>query len=67
VLIDSSDGNRTIVCCQAAWNVGSFDAATLGDDGWDDRAGTASLRKLHALAPNRVLLSHDPDEWQGRR
>jgi N-acyl homoserine lactone hydrolase len=66
VLIDSSDGNRTIVCCQAAWNVGSFDAATLGDDGWDDRAGTASLRKLHALAPNRVLLSHDPDEWQGR-
>jgi N-acyl homoserine lactone hydrolase len=66
VLIDGGDGNRTIVCCQASWNVVSFDAASLGDDGWDDTAGAASLRKLHALDPARVLLSHDPDEWTRR-
>jgi N-acyl homoserine lactone hydrolase len=58
--------DRTIVCCQAAWNVDSFDAETLGDDGSDDRAGTASLRNLHALDPNRVLLSHDSYEWRAR-
>jgi N-acyl homoserine lactone hydrolase len=67
VLIDGSDGNRTIVCCQASWTVGSFDAENLGDDGWDDSAGAASLRKLRALEPARVLLSHDPDEWKSRR
>jgi len=67
VLVDSSDGNRTIVCCQAAWNVDSFDAASLGDDGWNDSAGAASLCKLHALDPDRVLLSHDPNQWQARR
>lgn len=67
VVIDGSDRNRTIVCCQAAWDIGSFDAATLGDEGWDDRAGAASLRKLRSLEPDRVLLSHDPDEWQPRR
>lgn len=57
VLIESADG-RTIVCCQASWNLGSFDEGTLGDDGWDQAAGTASLAKLHALAPERVLFSH---------
>jgi len=67
VLVESGDGTRTIVCCQAAWNVSSFDAATLGDDGWDQATGAASLNKLHALDPDRVLLSHDPNEWQARR
>jgi len=66
VLIDGGDGTRTIVCCQAAWNLDSFDAAILGDDGWDQVRGTASLEKLHALEPDRVLLSHDPHEWQAR-
>ena len=66
VLIDTADGVRTVVCCQASWNVGSFAAATLGDDGWDEAAGAASLEKLHALAPDRVLLSHDPDDWHAR-
>ena len=63
VVIDGTDGNRTIVCCQAAWDVASFDASLLGDDGWDEHAGTASLRRLHALHPDRVLLSHDQNEW----
>jgi N-acyl homoserine lactone hydrolase len=67
VLITGGDGTRTVVCCQAAWNVSSFDAATLGDDGWDEATGAASLERLHTLNPDRVLLSHDPDEWQARR
>jgi N-acyl homoserine lactone hydrolase len=67
VLIKGGDGTRTVVCCQASWNVSSFDAASLGDDGWDEATGAASLKKLHALNPDRVLLSHDPDEWQARR
>ncbi|CAN5862251.1 MBL fold metallo-hydrolase [soil metagenome] len=66
MLIDDGNGIRTIVCCQASWNVSSFDSATLGDDGWDQAAGAASLEKLHALAPDRVLLSHDPNEWKPR-
>jgi N-acyl homoserine lactone hydrolase len=67
VLIEGGDGTRTVVCCQASWNVSSFDAVTLGDDGWDATMGAASLEKLHTLHPDRVLLSHDPDEWQARR
>lgn len=67
VLIHASDGTRTVVCCQAAWNVSAFAAATLGDDGWDQATGSASLEKLHALAPDRVLLSHDADEWHAPR
>ena len=67
VVVDGGAGARTVVCCQAAWDVSSFDAATLGDDGWDEAAGAASLEKLHALDPDRVLLSHDPDEWRARR
>ena len=67
VLIKDGDSRRTLVCCQAAWNVNSFDTATLGDDGWDEATGAASLKKLHALKPDRVMLSHDPDEWRARR
>jgi N-acyl homoserine lactone hydrolase len=66
VLVDSEDGARTIVCCQATWDASSFDAARLGDDGWDQAAGTASLERLHALEPDRVLLSHG-DEWRPDR
>jgi N-acyl homoserine lactone hydrolase len=64
VLVDDHDGTRTIVCCQATWSTSSFDAARLGDDGWDQAAGTVSLEKLHALQPDRVLVSHDADEWR---
>jgi hypothetical protein len=46
--------------------VASVEAATLGDDGWDEAAGVASLKKLHALDPDRLLLSHDSNEWQPR-
>ena len=66
VLIEHQNGTRTIVCCQASWNVASVEAATLGDDGWDEAAGVASLEKLHALDPDRLLLSHDSNEWQPR-
>ena len=66
VLIEDSSGTRTIVCCQASWNVSSFASAILGDDGWDDTVGAASLERLHALGPDRVLLSHDPHEWRPR-
>ena len=66
VLIECGDGTRTVVCCQASWDVSSFDAATLGDDGWDEAAGAASLERLHALDPQRVLLSHDSTEWRPR-
>jgi hypothetical protein len=64
VLIEESSGNRTIVCCQASWDVSSVASAVLGDDGWDQAAGAASLERLHALEPDRVLLSHDPHEWR---
>ena len=47
------------MCCQASWDPGSFDEGTLGDDGWDQAAGAASVAKLHALAPERVLFSHN--------
>jgi N-acyl homoserine lactone hydrolase len=67
VVVDGGDGARTIACCQASWDVGSFGAATLGDDGWDEPTGAASLERLHALDPDRVLLSHDPDDWRARR
>jgi 4-pyridoxolactonase len=66
VVVDGGDGTRTIVCCQAAWDVASFGAGTLGDEGWDEVAGAASVRKLHALSPDRVVLSHDPEEWRRR-
>ena len=59
VLVEGTDGLRTLVCCQASWDVASYPAAVLGDDGWDQGIGAASLRKLHALQPDRVLLSHD--------
>jgi len=64
VLIDVGDSTRTIVCCQAAWNTNSFAVATLGDDGWDQTVGATSLERLHALEPDRVLLSHDANEWR---
>ena len=64
VLVDAADGTRTIICCQAAWDTSSFDAARLGDDGWDQAEGNASLERLHALEPDRVLLSHDADTWR---
>lgn len=67
VLIDGTVEGRTIICCQASWNVNSFGAATLGDDGWDQAAGAASLQKLHALNPDRVLFSHDWEEWSSPR
>lgn len=64
VLIEEEGGVRTIVCCQAAWDVTSYAEASLGDDGWDQAAGATSLNKLHRLTPDRVLLSHDASEWQ---
>jgi N-acyl homoserine lactone hydrolase len=67
VFIVGDDGMRTVVCCQATWNVSSFDATNLGDDGWHEATGAASLNKLHALYPDRVLLSHDPNEWHAQR
>jgi hypothetical protein len=67
VLIEEGDGTRTVVCCQASWNASSFAVATLGDDGWDETTGAASLEKLHAVNPDRVLLSHDRAEWRPRR
>jgi N-acyl homoserine lactone hydrolase len=63
VLIEDESGTRTIVCCQASWNTQSFDEGTLGDDGWDQEIGVRSLEKLRALDPDRVVLSHDVDEW----
>ena len=63
VLVEEDSGTRTIVCCQASWDPTSFAARTLGDDGWDQQIGIASLDALHALAPDRVLLSHDAGEW----
>ena len=64
VLIEEGDDQRTVLCCQAAWDVESFDAAVLGDDGWDASIGAASLGRLHRLQPDRVLLSHDAHAWR---
>ena len=63
VLIEDGNGTRTIVCCQASWNTQSFEAGTLGDDGWNQDEGIRSLEKLRALDPDRVVLSHDIAEW----
>ncbi len=63
VLIEGAAEGTTIICCQASWNVLSFGEATLGDDGWDQTTGAASLEKLHALRPQRVLFSHDAQQW----
>ena len=67
VLIEESRGTRTIVCCQASWNTRSFEAGTLGDEGWDQDEGIRSLVKLRALNPHRVLLSHELTEWHASR
>jgi N-acyl homoserine lactone hydrolase len=64
VLIEHEGNTRTIVCCQASWNAQSFDACSLGDDGWDQEQGVRSLEKLRALRPDRVVLSHDLEEWR---
>jgi N-acyl homoserine lactone hydrolase len=64
VLITDQNGTRTIVCCQASWNTASFEAGTLGDDGWDQDIGAASMQKLRDLKPDRAVLSHDPNDWQ---
>lgn len=66
VIIEDGDDLRTLVCCQAAWDTASFASAVLGDDGWDQTIGAASLQRLHLLQPGRVLMSHDPDEWHPR-
>ncbi len=63
VQIDNEHGTTTIVCCQASWNVASFEGTRLGDDGWDQAQGAASLKKLHRLRPDRVVFSHDPNDW----
>jgi N-acyl homoserine lactone hydrolase len=63
VVVDDGP-RRTVLCCQASWSTTSFEAATLGDDGWSPEIGVASLDRLHALKPDSVLLSHDPDEWR---
>ncbi len=63
VLITDGAGTRTIVCCQASWNTTSFEAGTLGDDGWNQDIGATSVQKLRDLKPDRVVLSHDPDDW----
>lgn len=65
---DDGGGIRTVVCCQGSWDASSFDAGNLGDEhGWDQDAGAASLANLHALDADRVLFSHDPDEWRSSR
>jgi N-acyl homoserine lactone hydrolase len=63
VLITDDSGTRTIVCCQASWNTASFEAGTLGDDGWDQDLGATSMQKLRDLRPDRAVLSHDPNDW----
>jgi N-acyl homoserine lactone hydrolase len=67
VLIEGAGERRTIVCCQGSWNAISFEDATLGDDGWDQAAGAASIEKVHALRPDRVVFSHDPTDWRPGR
>ena len=42
MLIEDDNGIRTVVGCQASWNSGGFMGQTLGNDGWDQDAGTAS-------------------------
>jgi N-acyl homoserine lactone hydrolase len=63
VVVEEATGSRTLVCCQASWNTESFEAATLGDDGWNQEVGTSSLTRVKTLSPHRVLFSHDPIEW----
>lgn len=64
VLVDDGAGTRTVVGGQAAWDVGSFASANLGDEGWDQGVGAASLQRLHGLRPHHVVLSHDPADWR---
>jgi N-acyl homoserine lactone hydrolase len=64
VLIEDDHGTRTVVCCQASWTANSFGEGSLGDEGWDDATGAASVTKLRSLEPDRVLFSHDPETWR---
>ncbi len=66
VVIDDG-GLRTVVCCQAAWESRSFDALSLGDEGWDEAKGSTSVRMLRALNPNKALFSHDSEPWRSHR
>ncbi|MDQ3506002.1 MAG: MBL fold metallo-hydrolase [Actinomycetota bacterium] len=66
VAIDEADRLLTVVCCQASWSATSFGAVSLGDDGWDDATGMASVQKLHDLRPHQVLFSHDTHAWRPR-
>jgi glyoxylase-like metal-dependent hydrolase (beta-lactamase superfamily II) len=64
VVADPEGGAPTVICAQASWDRDSFDAGTIGDEHADDTAvGEASVGRLHALAPSRVLFSHDPRAW----
>jgi hypothetical protein len=58
VLIEDRNGTRTIVCCNASWNVGSFEAATLGDEGWDAAAGVAGHAGSGGQRGPRHLRGH---------
>jgi N-acyl homoserine lactone hydrolase len=62
VVVDGDDG-QTVIAGQAAWNAEAFEAGELGDDGWDQDAGRASIRRLRALHPVRVVFAHDEREW----
>jgi N-acyl homoserine lactone hydrolase len=64
VLIEDDHGTRTVVCCQASWTANSFGEGSIGDEGWDDATGAASVTKLRSSEPDRVLFSHDPETWR---
>lgn len=66
VLIEDDDGTRTVVCCQASWTANSFAEGNLGDEGWDELTGAASVTKLRSLEPDRVLFSHARETWPPR-
>jgi N-acyl homoserine lactone hydrolase len=65
VVVDGDDG-PTVIAGQAAWSVEAFEAGELGDDGWDQAAGRASIRRLRELRPARVVFAHDEREWWSR-
>lgn len=66
VVVDGgTEEGPTVIAAQAARDAAAFEAGHQGDEHvWDQEVGRASIARLRALRPVRVLFSHDIAEWR---
>ncbi|NKB70504.1 MAG: MBL fold metallo-hydrolase [Candidatus Latescibacteria bacterium] len=62
LLLDSPQG-VVILAGQAAESAAGFEEGRGSWEPEQQQIGTASIERLKALAPSRVLFAHDRDEW----